>query len=103
MPKAGWMGLDFAAWFEPEAGINTPQEFTRELETWAEKAGHRLTMLNASMEPLIELNGKRFRCRLGDPKLAEQNNRLWKKFFPCGITHSVGPFLGYKWVYLYRE
>lgn len=102
MKNAGFIPLDFACYFEPESGINSPREFTDELFLWAEREKKNLVILEESMEPVIELDGSRYRCRLADPRAAEQNNPIRKMLFSQGVTHSVGPLLGYKWVYLYK-
>ena len=103
MKNAGFADLGFALYFEPEAGINTPREFLDELFAWAKREKRDLTVLEESMEPVVSLDGERYVCRLADPNLAQQNNPLWKLACRQGVTRSVGPFLGYKWVYLYRE
>lgn len=103
MKNAGFMSLDFACYFEPEGGIRTPQEFTGELVAWAERTKRDMTILEEGMEPIIQLDGKNYICRLAEPSLAEQNNPIWKLACKQGITHSIGKFLGYKWVYLYEK
>lgn len=102
MKNAGFADLNFALYFEPEAGINSPREFTSELFHWAEKEKHDITILEESMEPVIQLDGEQYTCRLAEPKVASQNNPIWKLGCKQGITHSVGAFWGYKWVYLYK-
>lgn len=101
MLKGSYMDLDFEMFFEPESGINTPREFTDELIAWAEKENKELVILEESMEPKIDLNGKVYICKLGTPNVAAQNNALWKRLGFKGTNQSVGKFLGYKWVYLY--
>lgn len=102
MSKASYMELSFEMFFEPESGINTPKEFTDELLAWAKKENKDITILEESMEPKIELKGIQYICRLGSPNVAAQNNLLWKKLGFKGINQSVGKYLGYKWVYLYK-
>ncbi len=102
MKNAGFVDLNFSLYFEPEEGINTPEEFTSELTAWARREGKQLTILEAAMEPVITLDGETYVCRLADPKVATQKNTLWKTICKQGVTHSVGSFLGYKWVYLYK-
>lgn len=102
MKNAGFADLNFAMYFEPEAGINTPREFSDELFRWARREHRDLTILEESMEPVISLDGEQYTCRLADPKLATQNNPIWKLACKQGTTHTVGAFLGYKWVYLYK-
>ena len=103
MMRSGFVELDFALYFEPEDGINNPREFTAELLRWAEKEHRDLVILEESMEPVVKLDGAEYLCRLADPQVAEQNNPIWKQLCKHGITRSVGPFLGYKWVYLYQR
>ena len=103
MKHAGFVGLDFSLYFEPEEGINSPREFSAELFRWADREQKNLVILEESMEPVIRLDGTEYVCCLADPRVAEQNNRIWKKLCPQGITHAVGPLLGYKWVYLDKK
>ena len=103
MKNAGFADLNFAMYFEPEAGINTPGEFTDALLLWAKNEEKDLTILEESMEPEIRLDGVTYICRLADPNLASQNNAIFKLMNQRGFTHSVGPYLGYKWVYLYKK
>lgn len=103
MTKASYMELDFEMYFEPEGGINTPKEFTDELLAWAKKENKDIVILEESMEPKIKLDEKQYICRLGTPNVAAQNNKLWKWLKFKGTNRSVGKFLGYKWVYLYKS
>ena len=100
MQKAELMDLDFKLWFEPEGGVNNPREFTDELLIWSRKDDKDLTILEESMEPLVEVEGKRYRCRLGAPNLNAR--KLGRHLGFKGVNAPVGPFLGYKWVYLYE-
>ncbi len=102
MKNAGFVALNFSSFFEPEAGINTPEEFAAELTAWAHREGKSLEILETTMSPVINLDGETYMCKLADPKVASQKNSLWKTICKQGITHSVGSFLGYKWVYLYK-
>lgn len=102
MKKAGFIALDFSLYFEPEGGINTPEEFTKELMDWARKEEKHLCILEETMEPIIDLDGEKYVCKLADAEVASQNNPLWKLFCKQGVNHSVGKLLGYKWVYLYK-
>lgn len=101
MQKAGYMDLNFDSYFEPEGGINSPREFTDELLAWAKREGKDIVILKESMEPVIGMDGQTYICRLGTPNIAAQNNKVWKFMGFKGVNHSVGRFLGYKWVYLY--
>lgn len=103
MKNAGFVDLNFSLYFEPEAGINTPEEFTEELTAWAQREGKHLCILEATMEPVVILDGETYVCKLADPEIASQKNSLWKVICKQGVTHSVGSFLGYKWVYLYKK
>ena len=100
--QAGYMDLNFQMFFEPENGINSPQEFSNEILSWANRKKKDIVILEESMEPKIELEQKKYICKLGDPDVASQNNPLWKALGFQGINHSVGRYLGYKWVYLYE-
>ena len=102
MHKSGFMELDFALYFEPENGIRTDRDFTSELLAWARRENRDITILQEGMEPRVEVNGKTYRCQLGDPDLTSQKNPLRKILGLQGTTHSVGKFLGYQWVYLYE-
>ncbi len=100
MSNEYYMDLDFEMFFEPDGGINTPEEFTEALIAWARHENKELTILEESMEPVVRLDGKQYLCKLGSPRVAAANNSLWKKFGFKGINASHG-YLGYKWVYLY--
>ena len=102
MGKAGQMKLDFTMYFEPEDGIRSPSDFTAELTRWADREGRRLWVERESMEPVVELDGVRYECRLAEPGLAAQNHKLSKFLGGVGYNHSFGRFLGYDWVYLYK-
>ena len=101
--KAGLMDLDFKMYFEPDSGIADEWDLTDELCKWANRQKRDLVILEESMDPLVEIDGKRYRCHLAEPSLAGQNNPIWKGMCWKGINHSPGRFLGYKWVYLYEE
>lgn len=103
MKNAGFVDLNFSLYFEPENGIQTPEEFTDELLLWAKNECRDLTVLEESMEPTVRIDGEQYICRLADPQLASQKNPVWKLACKQGFTHSVGSFLGYKWVYLYKK
>ena len=103
MENVGLMSLDFSCYFEPDSGIQTPQEFTQEIFAWAAQTKRDVTILKEGMDPVIQMDGKNYICRLAEPSLAQQNNPIWKLACKQGITHSVGKYLGYKWVYLYEE
>ena len=98
---AGYMDYDYALHMEPEGGIGSPREFTDELFAWASREHRDLVILEESMEPQVELDGKTYVCRLGDPDLGRF--RLMKPLLKTGYTHSVGPHLGYQWVYFYEK
>lgn len=99
--KAEYFDLNYDIFFEPDGGINTPEEFTDELLAWAKREKKEITVLAGGMEPEIILDGKRYVCRLGNPELAGQNSPVRKMLKLPGIETSVGRWLGYKWVYLY--
>lgn len=100
--KAGFMDLNFKFYFEPEEGINTPEDFTNEIFAWAKREQKELVILEESMEPKIKIDGKTYVCKLGDPGIASQKNTVWKAMGFQGINHSIGKYLGYKWVYVYE-
>ncbi len=99
----GYFDLNYEMFFEPEGGgINTPREFTEELFAWAKREQKEITVLAEGMEPEIELDGKHYVCRLGNPGLAGQNNPVRKTLKLPGTESVVGRWLGYKWVFLYE-
>lgn len=99
MEKPTLLGLDFALYFEPEAGINTPEEFSSELHRWRSDA----EILHSGMEPVIRLEGKTYVCRLGQPNLTARKNPICHFLNMKGVSTPMGSFLGYKWVYLYER
>ena len=100
--RKGYFDLNYAMFFEPEGGINTPGEFTEELLAWAKREKRELSVLAEGMEPQICLDGKRYICRLGNPGLTGQNNPVRKALKLLGTESVVGRWLGYKWVFLYE-
>ena len=92
--RKGYFDLNYAMFFEPEGGINTPGEFTEELLAWAKREKRELSVLAEGMEPQICLDGKRY--------MAGQNNPVRKALKLPGTESVVGRWLGYKWVFLYE-
>lgn len=102
MLEASYMELDFEMFFEPKEGINTPQEFTEEILNWAKEENQNVVILEESMEPKIKIDDTEYVCKLGTPNVATENNKVWKAMGFKGVNQSVGRFLGYKWVYIYK-
>ena len=100
---AARVDLNFTLYFEPEDPILEPGDFLRELISWTDREQRELVILEEGMEPRVRVDGKCYVCRLADPNLQRQKHSPVNRLMGTGITHSTGPYLGYKWVYLYEE
>ena len=82
-------------YIEPSDPITTPREFTDQLVKHFSQEGTSITVQEESMEPVIEVDGVRYVCRLGEP---------FRAFNPLHIPIRSGSmsYLGYQWIYLYR-
>lgn len=83
-------------YIEPTDPITTPQEFTHELVKYFSQEGKSITVQQESMEPVIEVEGVTYVCRLGEP---------YRAFNPLKVPIRSGAlsYLGYQWIYLYRQ
>ena len=83
-------------YIEPTDPITTPQEFTHELVKYFSQEGKSITVQQESMEPVIEVEGVTYACRLGEP---------YRAFNPLKVPIRSGAlsYLGYQWIYLYRK
>lgn len=83
-------------YIEPTDPITTPQEFTHELVKYFSQEGKSITVQQESMEPVIEVDGVTYVCRLGEP---------YRAFNPLKVPIRSGAlsYLGYQWIYLYRQ
>ena len=83
-------------YIEPTDPITTPQEFTHELVKYFSQKGKSITVQQESMEPVIEVEGVTYVCRLGEP---------YRAFNPLKVPIRSGSlsYLGYQWIYLYRQ
>ena len=83
-------------YIEPTDPITTPQEFTHELVKYFSQEGKSITVQQESMEPVIEVEGVTYACRLGEP---------YRAFNPLKVPIRSGSlsYLGYQWIYLYRK
>ena len=83
-------------YIEPTDPITTPQEFTHELVKYFSQEGKSITVQQESMEPVIEVEGVTYACRLGEP---------YRAFNPLKVPIRSGSlsYLGYQWIYLYRQ
>lgn len=82
-------------YIEPSDPITTPQEFTNELVTHFSQEGKSITVQQESMEPVIEVDGDVYICKLGEPYRAFNP-------FHAPIRSGSMSYLGYQWIYLYR-
>ncbi|MBM6896648.1 hypothetical protein H9X86_04575 [Pseudoflavonifractor capillosus] len=82
-------------YIEPSDPITTPREFTDELVKHFSQQGKSITVQEESMEPVIEVDGVIYVCKLGEP---------YRAFNPLKVPIRSGSlsYLGYQWIYLYR-
>ena len=99
----GFIESDFDLYIEPEEGINSARDFTSELLAWAKKENRDIIINEESMEPLITLDGEKYICKLGDVNATVAKNPIAKALKLKGLNRVVGPQLGYKWIYLYKQ
>lgn len=83
-------------YIEPSDPITTPREFTNELVKYFSQEGKSITIQQESMEPVIEVEGVTYVCRLGEPYRAFNP-------FKVPIRSRSLSYLGYSWIYLYRQ
>ncbi|MDO5742798.1 MAG: hypothetical protein Q4Q13_07595 [Vagococcus sp.] len=83
-------------YFEPEITILTASEFTDELIKFKQRENNDLCILEEGMSPLVELEGKKYRCQLESPQLVQSKNPIVK------ALSFRGGALGYKFVYFYE-
>lgn len=83
-------------YIEPTDPITTPAEFSHQLILHFTQAGKGVTLLELGMEPVIEVDGVTYVCRLGEP---------YRAFNPLRVPIRSGSLshLGYQWIYLYRK
>lgn len=91
-----FLDYNYDFYFEPENPITTPKDFTAEIAKHFAKEHQFVSILHESMEPTIKINNEIYICRLGVPL------RTWKTI-KVPISPFAGRFLGYKWVYIYKE
>lgn len=99
----GFIESNFDLYIEPEEGINSTRDFTSELLAWAKKENRDITINEESMEPLITLDGEKYICKLGDVNATVAKNLISKALKLKGLNRVGGPYLGYKWIYLYKK
>ncbi|MDO5738462.1 MAG: hypothetical protein Q4P65_04365 [Eubacteriales bacterium] len=81
-------------YFEPTKPIETAKDFTEELLQYKEDEGNDLFILEEGLEPLVEIDGKKYRCFLEHPRMIQSENVL------LSAASFIGNTLGYKFVYL---
>lgn len=86
---------NYDLYFEPVNPITTAREFTDELVKYFSEENICLTILEESMEPIIELEEQRYICNLGEPFRT-------CKLVKIPINPISARFLGYRWVYIYK-
>ena len=82
-------------YFEPKDIIENRKEFTKELLLYKEKNNVDLFILEESMEPLVEIDGVKYRGILEYPTMIKSDNPILK-----AISFPVNTF-GYKIVALH--
>lgn len=66
--------------FEPKEPIHTIKDFSRELLKYKKREGLDLTIIEESMEPIIDIEGRHYVCHLGDANLNETENPFQRAF-----------------------
>ena len=82
--------------FEPVDVITTKEEFTKELILYRERENLDLFILKEGMEPLVEIDGVKYRGMLETPTAVRANNSILR-----GFTFVTGFNFGYKIPVLY--
>lgn len=59
-------------YFEPTKPIETAKDFTEELLQYKEDEGNDLFILEEGLEPLVEIDGKKYRCFLEHPRMIQR-------------------------------
>lgn len=82
--------------FEPNEPVMDRFDFARELEQYAENKGLSLTFITMGMNPVILLDGKRYRCQLEMPRFLHLP-------FPLSLFFVSRYTFHFRWIYLYDE
>lgn len=72
--------------FEPKEPIQSVRDFSRELLKYKKREGLDLTIIEESMAPIIEIEGRQYVCELGEANLAETENPFQRAF---GMMNTV--------------
>lgn len=94
-----FMRLRHTYWFEPEQPILNKGEFLVELFKFADREGKEIKILHEGMEPIVEIEQKKYVAMLESPHAVTLPGPLWilQGFFViCQYTY------GFKFVYLYE-
>lgn len=78
---------------EPIEPVLNESDFIRELLKWADQKVHPFQIIRAGMEPVVEISGEKYICKLEPPKRIMGLGAL--------NTSSSHMTLGYKFIYLY--
>lgn len=92
------LSYDYDLYFEPNNPITNPKEFSNELIRHFSCEKKFITIIEESMTPIIEIDDKRYVCKLGKPFSFFKPLKYIK--FPLN-PNSLN-YLGYKWVYIYK-
>lgn len=70
--------------FEPKSSIESIEDFTRELLQYKKRENVDLTILEASMQPIIDIDGIHYQCELAIPRLDQTENPFQRAFGMIG-------------------
>lgn len=66
--------------FEPKSSIETKEDFSRELLYYKKKEHLDLTILEESMEPIVNIDGVTYQCELAKARLDQTENPFQRAF-----------------------
>lgn len=70
--------------FELKSSIESTEDFTRELLMYTKRTNLDLTILEASMRPIVDIEGVHYQCELASPRLDQTENPFQRAFGMIG-------------------
>lgn len=70
--------------FEPKSSIESTEDFTRELLLYKKRENVDLIIVEASMKPIVDIDGVRYHCELASPRLDQTENPFQRAFGMIG-------------------
>lgn len=91
--------VTYQLWFEPENPIMNKADFVDELIKYGKNEKREINILHVGMEPIVEIDGKKFLAMLESPHMVRLPKILW--LLSPLFTQYIYTY-GFKFVYLYK-